>query len=159
MRRTLAATWCALALLAGACGDDDSTTSAPTTGAPTTSEPSSLTGSDDDPAPDDDPGPDDGEGSECEVLARAAAPGQAADSFPDNPGNTWAVADTSTDEAGRAVVEVVPTPDDVGYPRFRFVSRCDGDDVVFLGAYALDGGSWILLFTTNEPGASDLIEG
>jgi hypothetical protein len=150
MRRALIPLVVVLALIAVACGDDDSTTSAP----PTTAEPSGLAGGDDDPAVD-----DSDEASECEELASSAAAGQAADSFPDNPHNTWAVAGTSTDGAGRAVVEVVPTPDDVGYPRFRFVSRCEGDEVVHLGAYALDGSSWVLLFTTNEPGASDLVTG
>ena len=138
-----------LVLIAVACGDDDSTSSAP----PTTAEPTGLASDGDGATPDSD------EESECEALARAAAPAQAPDSFTDYHHITWAVAGTSTDEAGRAVVEVVPTPDDVGYPRFRFVSRCDGDDVVFLGSYALDGGAWVLLFTTDEPGASDLVSG
>jgi hypothetical protein len=140
-------------LLLGACGDDDSSTAAPTT-----TSPGALGGDDPDPTGEGD-GVEVGDEAACQDLASAAAAGQAADSFPDNPHNRWAVADTSTDEAGRAVVEVVPTPDDVGYPRFRFVSRCDGDEVVFLGAFALDGGSWVLLFTTNEPGAADLVSG
>jgi hypothetical protein len=149
MRRALVPFVLLLALIASACGDDDSASSAP----PTTAEPSRLASDDDGPSAD---GSVD-EASECEALASAAAADQAADSFPDNPHNTWAVAGSSTDEAGRAVVEVVPTPDDVGYPRFRFVSRCEGDRAVFLGAYALDGGAWVLLFTTNEPGASELV--
>lgn len=152
MRRALVPLLVVLALLAPACGDDDSTV------APTTTAPSGLGdgGVSDDPDPTE-PSDGDGDDSVCESLASAAAAGQAADSFPDNPDNAWAVAGTSTDSAGRAVVEVVPTPDDVGYPRFRFVSRCEGDEVVFLGSYALDDGAWILLFTTNEPGASDLV--
>ena len=158
MRRAFTLCVVLLALLVGACGDDDT---ADPSGTTTSTEPGGLTGSDSDGESGDGRGDDttddatDDAAAACEAAARDALPAQAARSFPDNSHNTWAVADSFTDAAGLAVVEAVPSPDDVGYPSFRFVSRCDGDEVVLLGAYALDGG-WVLLFTTDAPGASDL---
>ena len=143
MRRAFTLCVVLLALLVGACGDDDT---ADPSGTTTSTEPGGLTGSDSDGESGDGGGDD---------TTDDARPAPAARAFPDNSHNTWAVADSFTDAAGLAVVEAVPSPDDVGYPSFRFVSRCDGDEVVLLGAYALDGG-WVLLFTTDAPGASDL---
>jgi hypothetical protein len=65
------------------------------------------------------------------------------------------VVGSTSDERGWAHVEVVPAPDDAGYPRFQFVSECVDGEVVLLGAYALDDGSWVLLFTTPEADVSD----
>jgi len=94
--------------------------------------------------------------ADCAELAEAAAPARASASFPDNADATWTVEGVEIDADGRALVEVVPSTDDVGYPRFRMLHACDGDDVVLLGTYALDDDGWVLLFTTDQPGAADL---
>jgi hypothetical protein len=127
----------ALTLFAVACGDDDTEATPGVT--------SPVGSADDAPAP----GSDARDSADpCAVAAEAAAPGQAFDVFVDNPDVTWAVAGVTVD-GSRTTAEIVPTPDEVGYPRFRFVSDC-GDEVVLLAGYALDDGSWILLFTTDE---------
>jgi len=143
IRRTAAAILVAGVLVVGAaCSTDDETADdAPVTAVAPTGE-----------------GDDSGETgtADCASLAEAAAPARAAASFPDNADATWTVDGVEIDDAGRAQVEVVPSTDDVGYPRFRMLSACDGDDVVLLGTYALDDDGWVLLFTTDEPGAADL---
>ncbi len=90
----------------------------------------------------------------CARAAADGAPDAARRSFPDNPDVAWAVLAASV-EGSRSVVEVEPTPSTVGYPRFQLVFECAVDDPpVLLGAYALDGGAWTLLFTTGDAPSS-----
>lgn len=138
--RSIAVLLVALFVLAG-CGDD---TDADASGDdPLTTDAAGT----DDTAPPSEIG---GGADECVTLAEEAAPDEAVRSFPDNPDTSWSVDGSSFDEQGRAQVEVVPTPDDVGYPRFMFVSTCASGDAVLLGVYALDEGAWTLLFTTDD---------
>jgi hypothetical protein len=71
-------------------------------------------------------------------------------SFPDNPDASWQVLGHKVVGALR-YVEVEPGPDEVGYPRFVFVIGClasAGEPTIY-GAYALDKGSYVLLFTSE----------
>jgi hypothetical protein len=131
MRRTLGLV-VAAALVLGACGGDD-----------------------DEAATDTDDG---GEGTDgCAAAAEAAAPDQGLESFPDDPDATWTVLGSRTDDDGRAVVEVEPSTPDVGYPGFLFLSECPTDDeAVLLAVYAWEGGTWNILFTTDELGPLEL---
>jgi hypothetical protein len=147
MRRLLITLLVSSALLLSACGDDAD--SASDDAATTTTTPAAMAPE----GPED--GTDDADEGGCASVAEAAMPAQAERSFPDNPHNEWTVASSSVDTAGRAFVEAVPTPDDVGYPRFQFVSNCAGDEAVLLGAYALDDGVWVLLFTTDDADVAD----
>lgn len=147
MFRTLtAALIVAVALLGSACGDDEES-----------SPESSSTSVASDTTPTSEGPVEDAGDADCASLASAGAPALALEKFPDNPDVEWSVVDATLDEEGRAVVEIEPAPDEVGYPAFRMVSVCEGDgEPVLLGTYALDGDTWLLLFTTDEPGAADL---
>jgi hypothetical protein len=134
----------AMAMLSG-CGDDADET-ADDTSERTTAPPSDATEATE---------PDGSASGDCTTAAEGAAPAEARAAFPDNPDVAWAVEGVEEDPEGRALVEVVPTPDEVGYPRFRLVFACDGDPVL-LGTYALDGERWVLLFTTDEIGDVEL---
>lgn len=134
------------ALVLAGCGDDDGASSTTTT----TSEAPGGTVAEG-------PAVDEDALDACEDLAADAAPEQAALSFPDNPDVTWAVGEVAADPAsGLVQAEVTPTPDEVGYPAFRLLSICEGGEVELLGAYALDGGTWVLLFTTDARSEIDL---
>lgn len=145
MIRRLPALLLAAAIALAACGDDDG--SAPDTTDATSS--TSTTGA---------PAVDDDALAACEDLAAEAAPAQATRTFPDNPDVTWTVVNASADEAsGLVQVEVTPSSDEVGYPAFMLVSLCeDVEDVVLLGVYAREGGSWVLLATTDARDEIDL---
>ena len=70
--------------------------------------------------------------------------------FPDNPNNTWAIRKT-THEGDLAYVEVMPSPQDVGYPSFIFVldfkATTEGR---FIGVYCMENGKYSLLFTVSN---------
>lgn len=59
--------------------------------------------------------PDDDETARCAEAARSVAELQAYDAFPDNPDVTWTTAEVVA-TADRAIAEMVPSPDEVGYP-------------------------------------------
>lgn len=132
-----------------ACGDDsdpDGTESEPS-GSPA----SSTTVA----APDGDSDPDDSDldgsaaGPEgCAGAAQAGAADEAYAVFPDNPDVDWTVVDVAEADGG-VVVELEPTPDEVGYSRFRFLYGCEGDEPVRFATYALDDGAFVLLATTD----------
>ncbi|MGY6501168.1 MAG: hypothetical protein ACXIVQ_09805 [Acidimicrobiales bacterium] len=148
MRRVFSLLMVSCLVWLSACGDDDESTAPPGTDSPTTTS-TTMTPSVGDPSGD----PDDP--SRCAEMARSVAGRQALGSFPDNPDVSWSVADVTASEV-RAIAEIVPTPDEVGYPRFRLVSMCEGDEIELLGAYALDGAGWILLFTAGDTQPEDL---
>lgn len=130
------------ALLLAACGDDDGDD----VGAPISVEADETTTSAVPPEEASAPAVVEG----CKAMVEEAAPALAARSFPDNPDVTWSVGEASVTDAGLATVEVVPTPDEVGYPAFRLVTVCERDEAVLVGAYAREGDGWVLLFTTDE---------
>ena len=70
--------------------------------------------------------------------------------FPDNPNNTWAIRKT-THEGDLAYVEVIPSPQDVGYPSFIFVLDFkETTEGRFIGAYCMENGKYSLLFTESN---------
>src|SRR5690606_7654945 len=91
----------------------------------------------------------------CVTQAADDAPVEAKTVFPDNPDVTWTVEAVTVDADRRPQVELVPEPDEVGYPRFRFVYDCTTDPVR-LGTYAFEDGGWILLSTTDAGASTDL---
>lgn len=149
MRRLLIATTALAVLLVGACGSTEDTAGSGASSS-TTSTTASLSASGTLVAP---PGSATGgttaDPASCAAVAEASAPAIATRSFPDNPDETWTVADVTENDEGQAVVEIVPASAAVGYPRFRFVTACEGGDAVLLATYALDDGAWILLFTSD----------
>jgi hypothetical protein len=85
-----------------------------------------------------------------EATATAAVDRLGKRSFPDNPDVSWRALGQKTRD-GVVYVEVEPTPDEVGYSKFVFAIGCKGaGDPKLHGAYALDGGSYTLLFTTDD---------
>jgi len=149
MRRLLIATSAAALLVLGACGSETtsgsgaSSTTA-TTDAVVPGPPGTASGS-----PGTSAGPDDGSPAGCVDTARDQATEIATRSFPDNADETWTVADAAENDEGQVIVEVVPASAAVGYPRFRFVTVCEGGEAVLLATYALDEGTWTLLFTSD----------
>ena len=76
------------------------------------------------------------------------------DNFPDNPNNTWAIRKT-THEGDLAYVEVIPSPQDVGYPSFIFVLDFrETTEGRFIGAYCMENGKYSLLFTESNVDAT-----
>jgi hypothetical protein len=149
MRRLLIATTAAALLVLAGCGSEstsgsDASSTTTTTDAVVPAPPGTASGS---PGTTVDPG--DASSSGCVAIAEDAAPEIATRSFPDNPDETWTVADATENDEGQVVVEIVPASAAVGYPRFRFVTVCEGDDAVLLATYALEEGSWVLLFTSD----------
>mgnify|MGYP001627580693 CR=1 FL=1 len=140
MRTALAALGVASLLLVAGCGGDGDEDGTSTT---TTEEPAGPTV-----PPEDASHPVRVEG--CEETIEAAAPEQAAESFPDHPDVTWTVGEASVTEVGLGTVELTPSSDEVGYPAFRLVAVCEGERSVLVGVYAREGDGWVLLFTTDE---------
>jgi hypothetical protein len=68
--------------------------------------------------------------------------------FPDNIGNEWFIHNIIEHPKG-IEVEVEPIPDDVGYPRFRFIIEFESpNEPNITYCYFLeDTGEWDLLFT------------
>ncbi|HLT16352.1 MAG TPA: hypothetical protein VK007_06580 [Acidimicrobiales bacterium] len=145
MIRRIPALLLAAAVALAACGDDDGSAPDTTDAAPSTS----AVGA---------PAVDEDALRACEDLAAEAAPAQATEHFPDNPDVTWTVVDATADPAsGLVQVEIAPSSDEVGYPAFKLIALCEGgEESVLLGAYALDGGAWVLLFTTDARAEIDL---
>lgn len=94
-----------------------------------------------------------GEGLEdagdCADAAEEQAPAEALTAFPDNPDVTWTVLDARAGGLGTVLVELEPDPDEVGYPSFTFVYGCGTGEPERLATYALDGGEYVLLSTTD----------
>jgi hypothetical protein len=140
----------ALGLAAG-CGDDgDAAESGDAPESETTTEAPPA----DDEAGDEEGGEDDGEAAvgdvgECAEAAEAASPDEALAAFPDNPDVTWAVLGSREGGLGTVLVEIEPDPDEVGYPSFTFVFSCGDGTPERLATYALDGGDYVLLATTD----------
>ncbi len=73
----------------------------------------------------------------------------AEESFPDNLGLRWTVLGFDHDER-TTLVEVEPTPDEVGYSRFQFVySFYAGEEPKVIACYSLEGSRYTLLFTSR----------
>jgi hypothetical protein len=70
--------------------------------------------------------------------------------FPDNPSVTWSVLGQVT-QGLLLFVEVEPTPDEVGYPKFVFAIGCTAaTEPKVYGVYAFENGGYILLSTTDD---------
>jgi hypothetical protein len=70
--------------------------------------------------------------------------------FPDNPNVTWETLGHKV-SAGIFYVEVRPTPDEVGYPKFVFAIGCRAANVPeVLATYAFDKGAYTLLSTKDS---------
>lgn len=102
-------------------------------------------------APPSDTAPDD-----CLAAAEAGAPADALEAFPDNPDVTWTVLDTREGGLGTVLVELQPSPDEVGYPSFTFVYGCGTGEPLRLGTYALEDGVYVLLATTDALADTDV---
>jgi hypothetical protein len=150
MRRLLIATTAVALLVLVGCGSeattagDASSTTTSTTASTATGSPGTASAS-----PDSSADPGDESSSGCVAVAEDAAPDIATRSFPDNPDEIWTVDGVTENDDGQVVVEVVPASAAVGYPRFRFVTVCEGEEAVLLATYALEEGSWVLLFTSD----------
>jgi hypothetical protein len=84
-----------------------------------------------------------------EATTLAAIDRIAKASFPDNPDVTWRVLGHKTVGLLR-YIEVEPTPDEVGYPKFILVIGCSvATEPEIRGGYAFENGSYILLFTAD----------
>ena len=72
----------------------------------------------------------------------------AEEAFPDNIGNEWIIHNISEHTRGLDV-EVEARPDDIGYPRFRFIIEFKTPtEPNIIECYNLDeSGEWDLLFT------------
>jgi hypothetical protein len=86
---------------------------------------------------------------DCTEAAETSAPAEALGAFPDNPDVTWTVLAAREGGLGTVLVELEPDPDEVGYPSFTFVFGCGSGEPVRLATYALDGGEYVLLSTTD----------
>jgi hypothetical protein len=143
-RPRLVATALLLALLglAAGCGDDGD--------AADTGDAADETTTDAPPADDEgDEGDGDGDAGECVDAAEAASPEDALAAFPDNPDVTWTVLGVREGGIGTVLVELEPDPDEVGYPSFTFVYGCGTGTPERLATYALEGGDYVLLATTD----------
>lgn len=107
-------------------------------------------------APDDQDG-DEGDESTagCAEVAEDGAPADALIAFPDNPDVSWAVLGVRQGGLGTVLVEIEPDPDEVGYPSFTFVYGCGTGTPERLATYALDGGDYVLLATTDAASGID----
>lgn len=108
-------------------------------------------------APDDDQDSDEGDESTagCAEVAEDGAPADALIAFPDNPDVSWAVLGVREGGLGTVLVEIEPDPDEVGYPSFTFVYGCGTGTPERLATYALDGGDYVLLATTDAASGID----
>lgn len=68
--------------------------------------------------------------------------------FPENIGNEWFI-HNMIDHPNGLEVEVEPIPDDVGYPRFRFIIefKTPSEAKITYCYFLEDTGEWDLLFT------------
>lgn len=94
--------------------------------------------------------PSTGGGSlDCGDASLLAAPAEALTVFPDNPDVDWTARPSSSSLGELVLVSLVPEPDEVGYPEFQFVYRCDTGGPSRIATYALDGETFVLLATTD----------
>lgn len=91
--------------------------------------------------------------SEVEDYVRAHVVEIAEDQFPDNVGLQWTVLGFQhREDLGLVFVEVEPSPDEVGYPRFQFALQAShAGPPKRVATYCLDAGHYTLLSTS--PGA------
>ena len=86
---------------------------------------------------------------DCGDAALLAAPTEALAAFPDNPDVDWTARPSTSSLADLVLVSLVPEPDEVGYPEFQFVYRCDAGGPSRIATYALDADTYVLLSTTD----------
>jgi len=93
---------------------------------------------------------------DCGDASLLSAPGEALVAFPDNPDVDWTARPTEALLAELVLVSLTPVPDEVGYPEFRFVYRCDAEGPSRIATYALDGETFVLLATTDALAGEEL---
>ncbi len=96
-----------------------------------------------------------GPSDDCLANATALGADQARAIFPEYPEVAWAITARSVTSQGYADVEVTPDPAEVGYPTFRFLSSCNGDQVTLLAVFVPVDDGWELLLTTDEGSGID----
>jgi len=98
-----------------------------------------------------------GEGAmDCGDTSLLRAPGEAVAVFPDNPDVTWTARPSESVLAELVLVSLTPVPDEVGYPEFQFVYRCDAEGPSRIATYALAGEAFVLLATTDSLAGEEL---
>ncbi len=93
---------------------------------------------------------------DCGDSSLLRAPGEAVGAFPDNPDVEWTARPAASVLAELVLVSLTPAPDEVGYPEFQFVYRCDADGPSRIATYALDGDVFVLLATTDAHAGEEL---
>lgn len=153
MQRTLAGLGLVVLLVLGGCsGDDDDASSDVVETTTTTAAGSTTTAA----GPDGSPVSSEPESDPCLQAAEDGAPAMAAEAFPDNPDVEWAVDDVSSGDGIVVLIQVTPTPDEVGYPSFKLAVSCGTGEPIRLGTYAQEEEGWVLLSTTDAGGADAL---
>lgn len=143
------------ALLLAACGDDAGDDDDGGSGSASASASGSASGPDDG-AGDTSEVADGDDAGTCEALAIDAAQDLGTTHFPDNHDVTWDVLGTTVADDDEVFVEVQPTPDEVGYPRFTFLVECDDGTPELVATYALEDGAYVLLSTTGDTDPDDV---
>lgn len=92
---------------------------------------------------------------DCEDSSLLRAPGEAVGVFPDNDVD-WTARPSELVLADLVLVSLTPAVDEVGYPEFQFVYRCDADGPSRIATYALEGEEWVLLATSDEHAGEEL---
>ena len=93
---------------------------------------------------------------DCGDTALLRAPAEALAVFPDNSGVEWTARPANATLGELLLVSLTPLPDEVGYPEFRFVYRCDAGGPARIAVYALDGGRFVLLATSDALAGEEL---
>ena len=99
-----------------------------------------------------------GDTMSCPDASLLAAPGEALTAFPDNPDVDWTARPSVSSLDPFVLVALTPAPDEVGYPEFQFVYRCDAAGPSRIATYALDGDTFVLLATTAALAGEELPE-
>ena len=86
---------------------------------------------------------------DCQDTSLLSAPGEALAVFPDNDVD-WTARPSELSLAELVLVSLTPARDEVGYPEFQFVYRCDADGPSRIATYALEGEQWVLLATSDQ---------
>ena len=75
----------------------------------------------------------------------------AAEEFPDNTHNTWVI-DGFESRDDLTIATATPSPDDVGYPSFKFAFHFDSqtDVVKCVAVYSFEDGCYSLLSTDRK---------
>jgi len=92
----------------------------------------------------------------CGDASLLSAPDEALAAFPDNPDVDWTARPSATSLNDLVLVSLTPVPDEVGYPEFQFVYRCDTDGPSRIATYALEGEAFVLLSTTDALAGEEL---